>query len=693
MLSIANAQGRRGLTCFSHARLPAKRLASLTGAIQRGARKSWDVRDRTERYNSRTNSNVETGFTGDYAKAPRRAAPFQQDYARNREFEPGLPKWDSRADMKGMTRSSRRDPRQAAHDGRRAERFARRVGDSRPFSPKPRAQAGSLRGGKRYGDTPRDRPEAATEVPENLEPRHYGLSENGDSLSSSGRPGKEETDTRRHHSDRHRPSGLSEGADKAVRERQPAIGLPHWQGGHESFSRNQTAQERPRRTEARDREQRPRFKDFSEGAVGTPRRTEARGQDQRPRFKDFLDETAEIPRRTEARDQDQRPRFKDFSERSAAPRDGGRRPYIAKFSAGQTSAGEQEALVMGRPGQETVAGKRRVTVPLSIPRSSAASEFIYGTSAVKAALRARTRKLYKLYIYQGEGGVEERGSDKEILKFAERCGLDVKRLGEGADDLRLLSKMSQGRPHNGYVLEASQLPITPVEGLDSADRPGDGFTFTPGHQSAEEVAVNGNSNKIEGKSNRYPLVLMLDSILDPGNLGAIIRSAAFFGVDAIALVDNNLAPFSPVTLKASSGAAEHMPYLKIKKDIDFVRRSQSNGWKFFAAVAPESASASRRGPNAITLRDAEDALRKGPCVLMLGGEGDGLRPRLQKAADEMIGIEGAVGLNSEVGLDSLNVSVAAALMMQIFVKGSNAKAGFKASARETANTREDGLLF
>jgi len=334
-----------------------------------------------------------------------------------------------------------------------------------------------------------------------------------------------------------------------------------------------------------------------------------------------------------------------------------------------------------------------VNVPLSIPRSSAASEFIYGTSAVKAALRARTRKLYKLYIYHGEGRTEDRGSDKEFFKLAERCGLEVERLGEGADDVRLLSKMSQGRPHNGYVLEASQLPMTPVEGLDSVTSPGDGFTFTPSHQSAEEVAVNGNSSKVSGKSDRYPFVLMLDSILDPGNLGAIIRSAAFFGVDAIGLVDNNLAPFSPVTLKASSGAAEHMPYLKIKKDIDFVRRSQSNGWKFFAAVAPESASASRGGPNAITLRDAEHALRKGPCVLILGGEGDGLRPRLQKAADEMIGIEGAVGLNSEMGLDSLNVSVAAALMMQIFVKGSNAKAGSKASARETHDAKEDGLLF
>jgi 21S rRNA (GM2251-2'-O)-methyltransferase len=673
MLSIANARGVRGLTCFSHARLPAKRLASLTGAIQRGARKSWDVRDRTARYNSRTDSNVSTGFGGESARAPPRADPSQQDYARKRQAEPGrfprrdsradtegmtsyprgdsradpegmtrYPRRDSRADPEGMTRYPRRDARGSAQDGRPAENFSRRDGDSRSFPLKPRAREDSLRGGKRYRDTSRDLPAAINEVPENRESGYLGLPKEGGGLSISRRPAKEESAPRPYYRDRHRPGGLRDAADEVVPERRIAEGHPPWRD-HESFSRDQSARERPWRTEARDQNQRPRFK--------------------------------EVPREY------------------ATQGEGGRKPYPAKYGARQTSSSEQEASATGRSWQETKPGIRRMTVPLSIPRSSAASEFIYGTSAVKAALRARARKLYKLYIYRGEGGTEDREGDKEFLKLAEQSGLDVKRLGEGEDDLRLMNKMSLGRTHNGYVLEASQLPSTPVEALDNVDGPGDGFTFTPGHQSAEDLAVNGTSSKISGKGHRYPFVLMLDSILDPGNLGAIIRSAAFFGVDAIALIDHNLAPFSPVTLKASSGAAEHMPYLKIKKDLDFVKRSQSNGWKFFAAIAPESASANRAGPNAITLRDAEDALRKGPCVLILGGEGDGLRPRLQKAADEMIGIEGAAGLNSEMGLDSLNVSVAAALMMQIFVKGSSARARSKASESEADEAKEDDLLF
>jgi 21S rRNA (GM2251-2'-O)-methyltransferase len=134
-------------------------------------------------------------------------------------------------------------------------------------------------------------------------------------------------------------------------------------------------------------------------------------------------------------------------------------------------------------------------------------------------------------------------------------------------------------------------------------------------------------------------------------------------------------------------------YLKVRNDYDFVKRSQNNGWKFFAAVAPESKSARRVGLGAIQLKEAGDALTKSPCVLMLGGEGDGLRPRLQKAADGMVGIEGAGCLKSSSGLDSLNVSVAAALLMQIFVRDSNTSADTRGSMAELRNSEDDGQLF
>lgn len=358
---------------------------------------------------------------------------------------------------------------------------------------------------------------------------------------------------------------------------------------------------------------------------------------------------------------------------------------------------ERDGSSFNRPGdfeqvkREPLNAERHVKVPLSIPRTSAASEFIYGKVAVRAALHSGIRKLYTLYINEGAINLEEREGDRHFTNLAQKRGVYIKRVGD--DGLGLLDKMAQGRPHNGYVLEASQLPNAPAMALERVARPGEGFSFKIAYQTAEDLAINGVSNKITVSSRRYPFVLMLDSILDPGNLGGIIRSAAFFGVDAVALVDFNLAPLSPVAVKASAGAAECMHFLKIKNDHDFVTSSQSNGWKFFGAVAPQSVSAKRGGNSVVSPKDVEDALMKGPCVLMIGGEGYGLRPRMQKAVDGVVGIEGALSRNPVFGLDSLNVSVAAGLIIQSFLKGSNGYSDLYAPAPEPKASTNDEKLF
>lgn len=75
--------------------------------------------------------------------------------------------------------------------------------------------------------------------------------------------------------------------------------------------------------------------------------------------------------------------------------------------------------------------------------------------------------------------------------------------------------------------------------------------------------------------------------LDPGNLGAIIRSGYFLGVDALALVSQTCAPLSNVALKASAGAAEAMPILSVDDAVEFLRKSKGNGWQVYAGVAPD----------------------------------------------------------------------------------------------------------
>ncbi|KAL9121019.1 MAG: hypothetical protein Q9187_002419, partial [Circinaria calcarea] len=151
--------------------------------------------------------------------------------------------------------------------------------------------------------------------------------------------------------------------------------------------------------------------------------------------------------------------------------------------------------------------------------------------------------------------------------------------------------------------------------------------------------------------------------LDPGNLGAILRTAYFLGIDAVAISNRNSAPLTPVTLKASAGACESLPLLSISHPGAFIDECQKNGWKFYAAVASHTNPTEQ--PQ-FTISNINSPARKHPCVLMLGGEGEGLRWNLQKKADFLLSIEGQ--RSGQGGVDSLNVSVAAGLLCDAFLR-------------------------
>jgi len=324
-------------------------------------------------------------------------------------------------------------------------------------------------------------------------------------------------------------------------------------------------------------------------------------------------------------------------------------------------------------------------MPISIPYTTPASEFLYGTSVVEAALRSKKdprRKHYKLYIYTGEkrDAVER---DAELERMARRNGVEVKRVT--GDWLPLLDKMSAGRPHNGYILEASPLPKLPVTSLGEITNRDDqpGFDVVLDHQSREEAAINGSSNfvKLSRFSQRKPLVLFLDSILDPGNLGGIIRTASFLGVTAIA-ISKNCAPFSPVVLKASAGASEDVTIFSVNKPAGFIASSKLAGWKIYAAVAPSG----EKYPNSssrISTDDLADPLSEDPCILMLGSEGEGLRTNLKSKADVNLSIRGS-GRN--LNIDSLNVSVATGILCNSFFRRNRVTS--KASPDERATEKE-----
>lgn len=173
-------------------------------------------------------------------------------------------------------------------------------------------------------------------------------------------------------------------------------------------------------------------------------------------------------------------------------------------------------------------------VPLSIPYTTPASEFLYGTSVVTSALLASRRKLYRLYIYDGDNR-EVRDQDSRIRRLALDRDVVVERV-QGSW-LRLMDKTSTGRPHNvrlesssfsaqqhpsiltlklkGYILEASPIPQLPVVGLRSVENRQGEFHVLLNHQTREDEAINGTNTEIkyEAQFPRYPLVLLLDGIV------------------------------------------------------------------------------------------------------------------------------------------------------------------------------------
>ena len=385
---------------------------------------------------------------------------------------------------------------------------------------------------------------------------------------------------------------------------------------------------------------------------------EYKSQDSRPPFS-FNSREREPDSRAERSPPSSRPSF-SFNGREREPDSrAGRNPPTSK----------SDDNTISNPRFSPSVDKR---MPLSIPYTTPASEFLYGTSVVEAALNSQReprRKLYKLYIYSGENrdNVDPAG----LERLARRKGIEVARVG--LDWLRALDKMSGGRPHNGYILEASPLPRLPVSHLgELAEENGErGFRVTVDHQSREEAAVNGTTDfiKLPSKSGRNPFVLFLDSIEDPGNLGGIIRTAAFLGVTAVAYSVRNSASFTPVVLKASAGASENVTLFAVNKPAGFIANSQLAGWKIYAAVAP-SKSKAPNAPPALSADELQNPLSQDPCILMLGGEGGGLRVNLRSKADVDLSIRGH---GARHNVDSLNVSVAAGILCDAFLRRNQAR--------------------
>jgi 23S rRNA (guanosine2251-2'-O)-methyltransferase len=141
-----------------------------------------------------------------------------------------------------------------------------------------------------------------------------------------------------------------------------------------------------------------------------------------------------------------------------------------------------------------------------------------------------------------------------------------------------------------------------------------------------------------------PLIVALDELEDPQNVGAICRTAESVGATGVVVPERRSATVTPAVCKASAGAVEHLRIARVRNVADFLGQAKTAGcWCYGAAAAGAQPY------------DGQDY--RGGVVLVLGAEGKGLRRRVAESCDVLV----ALPMLGRIG--SLNVSAAAAALL------------------------------
>lgn len=283
---------------------------------------------------------------------------------------------------------------------------------------------------------------------------------------------------------------------------------------------------------------------------------------------------------------------------------------------------------------------------------------LYGIHPVSCAVAAGHRQLRAAWVATSESRSKSLGPVVAALTAA---GVPVTRT-----DATTLGAMAGGAAvHQGIVVAASPLTL-PVAG-------GDDDTFLAAMRAARAPT----------------LVVVLDGVTDPHNAGAVLRSAALLGVDAVLLPLHASAPLNATVSKTSSGALELLAASRrlwhVRNVAALLPHLQEAGWRVLVAAAPP---ATPRGDSATAAPSTQqphlsaDALRRDVhTVLILGSEGAGVRKGLRDGADATVSIAQAPVLTPPAPatapaasdasaqpppplrlLESLNVSVAAGVL-------------------------------
>ncbi len=221
------------------------------------------------------------------------------------------------------------------------------------------------------------------------------------------------------------------------------------------------------------------------------------------------------------------------------------------------------------------------------------AEVLYGRNPIFEALRAGRREIKR--IWATSGAAKEPWLDGVLLEPADgdwltqRCGSDA---------------------HQGLVADVGPYPYADPASL-----------------------LHGSA----------PLIVALDEIQDPQNLGAIARSAEAAGASGIVIPNRRSAEITAAAAKASAGAVEHLKIAQVRNLADYLGEAKGAGCWVYGAAA--------KG------RPYREPDYTGGVVLVMGAEGTGLRPRVRAMCDDV------VSLPMRGRVDSLNVSAAAAVLL------------------------------
>ena len=219
---------------------------------------------------------------------------------------------------------------------------------------------------------------------------------------------------------------------------------------------------------------------------------------------------------------------------------------------------------------------------------------------------------------------------KEIFVEKQKKGMRLEKLLEMAQQNNIAVTHSQGGPEKAHKIFSGPLEQRGSQGVSAR-------IVLP------ELTLDELLGKLENIS-RPPLLLALDSIQDPHNLGAIIRSAVAAGVNGLILPKDRSAAITGTVIKVSAGAAFHLDICRVTNLVTSFKVLKEKGIWIFGTAKDSS-------------RAVYETDLTVPACLVIGSEGKGLRPLVAEHCDLYISIP------MQGSLDSLNASVAAGIIM------------------------------